>query len=485
MEVDILEKECLNKEYSFENDDKFNRKVFAYNITKNIIFDNKDENKVIAIDSEWGTGKTQLIKMWETELKHDCFNDSEIKKENYEVIYYSAWENDDWSDAITPIIHFLKDKQSSLDRLDNQLNTLTKVSFKRLKKLFSYIIYDFVKKYLGEDATKYLVETFNDYNESLVEDTNNNLSVSQEFKDYTLAKGSLINFLKENTNKKIIFLIDELDRCKPTFAIETLEVMKHLFNIPNYIFIISVDLIQLSHSVKTVYGQEMNSEGYLYRFFDYKFKIPQPYIKDYLNQIIDDMEIKVQNNFVSHLSIIISKLEMKLRDIIVFCKHLKILTKFHYNNYVNHDSYMSYIFLVILLGIKFKSSDTYNSIINESTVEFKPNFIRLGVSKKNISLVFPLTFTFSGNFNFNTYLNTYFHEILFDKEKNHFYYLDRSGKIIVDNSINAKRNKNMVSFPDEICTIFEIKKLYMYKINEMSIGNYFERELEMFNLSAY
>jgi predicted KAP-like P-loop ATPase len=63
--------------------------------------------------------------------------------------------------------------------------------------------------------------------------------------------------------------VDELDRCRPTYAIQTLELVKHLFNVPGLIFIFALDIEQLSHSVQTVYGQNMDAQGYLCRFFDY------------------------------------------------------------------------------------------------------------------------------------------------------------------------------------------------------------------------
>ena len=90
----------------------------------------------------------------------------------------------------------------------------------------------------------------------------------------TKFKEVMSEYQKEN-GKKIIFFIDELDRCRPTFAIELLEVIKHLFNIDNCIFIISIDKEQLSHSVSTIYGQNMDTIGYLRRFFDLDYRLPK------------------------------------------------------------------------------------------------------------------------------------------------------------------------------------------------------------------
>lgn len=72
----------------------------------------------------------------------------------------------------------------------------------------------------------------------------------------------------------LIFIIDELDRCRPTFAIELLERIKHIFDIPNIVFVLGIDREQLGHSIKCVYGQNMDVEGYLHRFIDMNFTLP-------------------------------------------------------------------------------------------------------------------------------------------------------------------------------------------------------------------
>lgn len=65
----------------------------------------------------------------------------------------------------------------------------------------------------------------------------------------------------------MFIFIDELDRCRPSVAIDTLEQVKHLFDLPEIKFIIATDTTQLSHSVKTIYGEGFHGRTYLRRFF--------------------------------------------------------------------------------------------------------------------------------------------------------------------------------------------------------------------------
>ncbi|WVV48879.1 P-loop NTPase fold protein [Pseudomonas sp. NA13] len=67
--------------------------------------------------------------------------------------------------------------------------------------------------------------------------------------------------------------IDELDRCRPTYAIELLERVKHFFELEDCRFIVASDSTQLAHSVRAVYGEKFYSERYLSRFFDAEFRL--------------------------------------------------------------------------------------------------------------------------------------------------------------------------------------------------------------------
>jgi hypothetical protein len=71
-----------------------------------------------------------------------------------------------------------------------------------------------------------------------------------------------------------VILIDELDRCRPTYAIEMLEAIKHWFCVPNVVFVLAMDREQLSHSIRAVYGQGFDVDGYFLRFFHLLEQMP-------------------------------------------------------------------------------------------------------------------------------------------------------------------------------------------------------------------
>ena len=83
--------------------------------------------------------------------------------------------------------------------------------------------------------------------------------------------------------RPLVVFIDELDRCRPTYAIELLEVAKHLFAVDGVVFVLGVNRSELAKSVKAVYGDAFDAEGYLHRFFDVDIRLPNPDRKKFID----------------------------------------------------------------------------------------------------------------------------------------------------------------------------------------------------------
>jgi hypothetical protein len=84
---------------------------------------------------------------------------------------------------------------------------------------------------------------------------------------------------------RLFIFIDELDRCRPTYAIELLERIKHLLDIEGLVFVLAMDKIQLSHSVKGIYGAEFEALGYLRRFIDIEYTLPESDLDAFIDQL--------------------------------------------------------------------------------------------------------------------------------------------------------------------------------------------------------
>ena len=105
--------------------------------------------------------------------------------------------------------------------------------------------------------------------------------------------GKTAQILSETSDRRpMVVLIDELDRCRPSYAIELLEAAKHLFNVDHIVFVVCLDRAQLAHSVKAVYGASFDAEGYLWRFFDIDYRLPHPDRKAFVDHALDSVGIR-------------------------------------------------------------------------------------------------------------------------------------------------------------------------------------------------
>lgn len=347
------------------DDDIYNRKVIAENLTK--IIEVQEEPIVISLDSEWGTGKTTFVTMWK-----DLLDNDEEYSSKFNTLYFNAWENDYITD---PLLALVSEIEAEIKREDSKF----KKNFNKVKevilpmaKLVTKVgvkvgtagVLDLDKVNLGDYTEDTIMDLASKLGEFSIKEIVASKSIRTKFKEV------MSEYQKENC-KKIIFFIDELDRCRPTFAIELLEVIKHLFNIDNCIFIISIDKEQLSHSVSTIYGQNMDTIGYLRRFFDLDYRLPKLDVHMYMDNR-NEVVLKGYYNvelFKMLLKEIFINEQFSLRDIDKAHYYIKLLlplvTEFNKDSKDNsvYIATISYLY-AILIAMKIKKSVLYRKIID-------------------------------------------------------------------------------------------------------------------------
>jgi hypothetical protein len=223
---------------------------------------------VLAIDAPWGTGKTTfLTEIWKPSLE----------KEGFRVVYYNAWENDFAQEPFVSLMGELmtafSEEGDEVEAVNDGAKKVMKVLAKRglpilLKILTRGAIDENELAGLnlaaaGVDATEDLLDSYKTDKETLAE-------FKKQFAALVAKKTEPGD---GNERKPLIVMIDELDRCRPPFAIELLEKVKHLFSVPHVIFVLGVDKGQLGHSVRTLYGNDMDADGYLRRFIDMEYRL--------------------------------------------------------------------------------------------------------------------------------------------------------------------------------------------------------------------
>ena len=240
---------------------KLEREPFAKILTS--VIDSAEGGFTMALNGSWGTGKTTFVRMWQKYLE----------KAGYKTAYINAWEMDFTTNPLVSIL-------GEVGSLTGKDRRAFKKIIKALPKSVRLGAEGFISTYTGQGAIKNLF--------------NRHKSFDEDIKTYCDQKEALQQFRSEFQSfieancvgKPLVFFIDELDRCRPDYAVEFLERIKHFFCVDNIIFIVSVDKKHLAESVKGHYGSAaIDTDEYLRRFFDIEYDLPIPEIKAFCEYI--------------------------------------------------------------------------------------------------------------------------------------------------------------------------------------------------------
>ena len=95
-----------------------------------------------------------------------------------------------------------------------------------------------------------------------------------------------------NGHGPIVIIIDELDRCRPSYAVKLLEEIKHLFDVAGVVFVLGMHGRQLGHSVSGAYGYNFDGRAYLRRFIDRELTLATPSLHRIVKHLVGNSEIK-------------------------------------------------------------------------------------------------------------------------------------------------------------------------------------------------
>ena len=231
------------------HDDTLERAEVAARLT-NLIQD-IDQPFVMSIDGHWGTGKTFLLKRWHRDLE----------KRDVQAIYFNAWEDDFCDDPFLALLgqlqHHFKDSTFQ-EFTDDVLEAAKPLVYANLTGLLEKIT-GLKFRAPWKRGKRYLLNEYHDRRAG-----KDGLKKQLERLSYSVGK---------QTKHPLVFIVDELDRCRPTFAIELLERVKHVFDVPNLVFVFGINRQELCSALRSVYG-DIDASVYLRRFFDMEFVMP-------------------------------------------------------------------------------------------------------------------------------------------------------------------------------------------------------------------
>lgn len=316
-------------------EDKLDRSAFMNKLFNMLnTFGNQDgRGLTIAINGRYGSGKTTLL---------EFIKEKNEGEKQFDLIEYNAWETNIFDNPLFPIL-------DSLSGLKTNGKAIKDKALKILKK-FPHILLDSIASVHGVDFT------------SLLEREN----FFDEYNEYKKQLQEMKNLLAEACKeKKILLLIDEMDRCLPEYQIKVLETVYHLLDVPNLIVIVAMDRSQLECSVNKMFGNSKNVTGYLTKFIDYEIDLPDEndtnlYVSLLNFHCSNEMETK---QFIAN---IFKKLNLGMREVRGIAQRINLICK--EKNDAGHiiNYYPYYCSIVsLLMTIKCVSPDVYKKFFSE------------------------------------------------------------------------------------------------------------------------
>lgn len=298
---------------------------------------------VLAVDGAWGSGKTVFLRMWAQVLRGD-------EAVGFDVVKFNAWDTDFSED---PLMALYAAMESSLKR-GRDYKSVLEVVGRAVSTMASACL-------PVPDVVEVVESSLNAARSSTAERL-------RRFRDAQEAIGDVKKSLEEvaGSGRRLVVCVDELDRCRPDYAIRFLEATKHIFDAEGVIFVLAVNMSELANSVRALYGGGFDAPKYLRRFVDHIVYLRTD-VSRYKDHLLQQSELaKGQNNseMAHYLREILTTLvvpapDLGLRDLEQAMCHLRVVL-----GALLWDTY-SYVTVVALTMMVFRI------VVPETYQEFK------------------------------------------------------------------------------------------------------------------
>lgn len=316
-------------------------------------------NMFISLDARWGEGKTFYVRQIEKTLEYQTMKNfstddtqdeldkmklyftgttlEEIDlKHSYLPVYYNAWLYDNHGDPLMSLLYVIVKKCGIW--IDSKL---TKDKTEKLKDLIKSVQVSLGMFSIGGDK---VIDSF--IEKDIFKDIQLAEDIRQKVKE-------IFNEIIEEQTQKLVIFIDELDRCKPSYALEMLERIKHYFDDDRIIFIVSVNKEQLIHTISNYYGNGFDSTGYLNKFFDLEAHLPE--LQTFDTDIYQNN--KNQYFFISISNMLVRYFKLSRRDFLIYRDKINKLQNCNALNDNSSEGICISLFVPIIIILDMKNME--------------------------------------------------------------------------------------------------------------------------------
>ncbi|MCS1373007.1 KAP family P-loop NTPase fold protein [Serratia marcescens] len=313
----------INDDLSFNTRDEYNRKPIAEKIIE--ILNSEIPISPMMIDGSWGTGKTEF-----------CFKLIKLFKESNpekEIIYINAFNEDHTDEPILTLLASIVNLLPESERpslIEKALPALRFGLKTTLKAGATWVL---------KQNTDELADEFSDAvqktSDAAIDSTITSLIKDHVDSDKNIK--ALKSALTEISIKTpMCIFIDELDRCKPSFAVSILENIKHVFDVDNVKFVLITNTQQLQASINHIYGISLDAKRYLDKFIKFSFLLPETRILNSQEEILTSIEHwnyasgqhsllnKIHEQVITGIKELIKKNRLSLREVETLARYIEV-----------------------------------------------------------------------------------------------------------------------------------------------------------------
>jgi hypothetical protein len=249
--------------------DLFSRRHLANKLTG--LISRLAEGCVLAVDAPWGEGKTWFGKNWQSELDATGFPTVMIDA------FRQDYADDPFLMICGEILAQIHDDDSAKGKLTEAGRKVAKALIPALAKATinfgGRVILGSAD--LSEDIRKAAEEIDNGVADAIEKRLAKRLDEYESDRRSVEGFASVLHEYAQQQDKPLVVIVDELDRCRPDFAVRTVERIKHFFDVPGVVFVLLVNRPQLEAAVKGVYGSDVDASGYLGKFVQFWLRLPK------------------------------------------------------------------------------------------------------------------------------------------------------------------------------------------------------------------
>ena len=328
----------------------------------------KQKSCTFAVNGKWGCGKSFVMDMFEEKIKTQ--QNEETANDKYLLFHYDCWEYDYYEEPLFAIVSAILDKIKS--EAKNPIFEKAKIDFsiaiRALDKLSGFGLVENIRKAEKEYEEDHNPTDFDAY-----------FGFKDTLKEVQTA------FQKLAEDKTLVVVVDELDRCLPTYTVKVLERLHHIFGeIKNCIVILAVDKEQLEHTVQSIYGTDCNTDAYLRKFIDFEVELNYGTVNQNLTEkyseyihLFDKSILKGDIQMEEILSAILDEIDSRSRDKIL--EKAKLLHTLSFSDDAKPD-YGVMCAEVFFLTLSMQNQDHSSRFITK--FDYDRTFRNLFVSQK-------------------------------------------------------------------------------------------------------